>query len=64
MENSTNLDRFFTFADEVLMHKVIFQNMIKCYFSGCNKKFMQIFAAKKNYQTEIRDSRAVVMVTD
>ena len=39
MENSTNLDGFFTFADEVPMHEVIFQNMIKCYFSGCNKEF-------------------------
>ena len=31
MENSTNLDRFFTFADELPMHIVLFQNMIKCY---------------------------------
>ena len=39
MENSTNLDRFFTFADELPMHIVLFQNMIKCYFAGCNKEF-------------------------
>ena len=63
MENSNNLDRLFTFGDELTMHIVFVQNMIKCCFTGYNKKIMQIFAAKKYHQTKICDSRGVVMVT-